>query len=525
VTKILVVDDEKSLRISLREILRDAGHTVEVAEDADEALRMLGEDSYGIVLSDIIMPRISGVALLKAIKDASPDTQVILMTGEPTVETASEAVRAGAFDYLAKPVPARQLITSVANAARIRDLIQERERLTAENFKYQEHLEELVAERTAALRTSEHKYRLLAENASDVIWTMDRNFQLTYVSPAVELVHGYSPQESLVTLKDTMSADSFAGVIEVLTAEMNLAEKSGYPSDRTIALEVELFRKQGEKFWAEIAMRILLDDSSRPTGILGITRDISDRKQTEQFLRHAQRMEAMGQLTSGIAHDFNNILGIILGNLELLQMQNRQNAEMFQRLDVVKSAAHRAVSITDQLLGFSRRQTTEVTVTHLNATIRNLAGMIGQAVTPQTKVEYDFTDDLWATEIDSGDFENALINLTINARDAMPPEGRLTLQTRNCRIPGSRPSPHGVAPGDYVQLVVRDNGSGIAPEVQERMFEPFFTTKPAGKGTGLGLSLVFGFVQRSGGHIHVSSKPSGGTTLTVYLPRATGTNS
>ncbi|MCG8428214.1 MAG: ATP-binding protein, partial [Chromatiales bacterium] len=252
----------------------------------------------------------------------------------------------------------------------------------------------------------------------------------------------------------------------------------------------------------------------------GVLADITEQKQAEKALRRAQKMEAIGQLTGGIAHDFNNILGIILGNLDLLQQQS-DDPQVRQRALTLQKTAQRAAELTRQLLSFSRKEVAAVTVANINGLVEELASIISRTVTPEVAVEYRLAEDLWLTEIEAGDFQDSLINLVINARDAMPVGGHLVLETHNRILNAIYCAQYpGIKPGEYVELVVKDDGLGMPPEQQEHIFEPFFTTKPKGKGSGLGLAMVFGFVQRSHGHLRVDSVPGKGTYFHIYLPRA-----
>ncbi|MCW8827209.1 MAG: ATP-binding protein, partial [Gammaproteobacteria bacterium] len=258
-------------------------------------------------------------------------------------------------------------------------------------------------------------------------------------------------------------------------------------------------------------------------GVLGLGRNITERRQTEEELRRAQKMEAIGQLTGGIAHDFNNLLGIILGNLELLERQIPKNHASLKRLEGIKKSTHRAAKLTKQLLSFSRLQAAHLSITDINQVIEGMESLIIRSVTPEVEVEYNFDHFLWLTEIDPGDFEDSLLNLIINARDAMPNGGHLTIETRNTTLDNIYCAQHpGIAPGEYVELSISDSGEGIAAEDQAKIFDPFYTTKPQGKGTGLGLSMVFGFINRSKGHIKVYSEGGRGTTFRLYLPRSEG---
>ncbi len=263
------------------------------------------------------------------------------------------------------------------------------------------------------------------------------------------------------------------------------------------------------------------DCKSVPVSIL----DITERVQTEHALNRAQKMEAVGLLTGGIAHEFNNILGIILGNVDLLQPSVANDEKGINRLEHIKQSAERAADLTRKLLGFARQKPAQLHVTDINQVNRVMGNLIARSVTPEITVKQYLAENLWHTEIDSGDFEGVLLNLALNARDAMPNGGDLILETHNCLLDdeycSNKPD---LPPGEYVQLIVRDNGDGISQENIERIFEPFFTTKRQGEGTGLGLALVFAFAKRSGGHIEVCSEPGIGTSFKLYLPRTNKTD-
>jgi CheY-like chemotaxis protein len=232
-------------------------------------------------------------------------------------------------------------------------------------------------------------------------------------------------------------------------------------------------------------------------------------------------MEEVGQLTGGIAHDFNNLLGIMLGNLDFLQRLVADDEKASKRVQTTTKAALRATDLTKQLLGFSRRESKNITATDLNQVIRGMKNLIARSVTPEVEVEVQLAEGLWLTEIDRGDLQDALLNLVLNARDAMPNGGKLTIETANRVLDAIYEEQNPIADqGDYVQLAVSDNGSGIPAEALEHIFEPFFTTKPEGKGTGLGMSMVYGFTQRSKGYIKAYSEPGIGTTVRLYLPRS-----
>ncbi len=244
----------------------------------------------------------------------------------------------------------------------------------------------------------------------------------------------------------------------------------------------------------------------------------------EEQLRHSQKMEAVGQLTGGIAHDFNNLLAGISGSLELLQTRMCQGrlTELDRYINAAQGAAKRAAALTHRLLAFSRRQTLDPKATNVNRLVGGMEELIRRTVGPAVEIEVTAAAGLWMTLIDPGQLENALLNLCINGRDAMPDGGRLTIETANLWLDDHAARDHELPPGQYVSLCVTDTGTGMAPDVIKRAFDPFFTTKPIGMGTGLGLSMVYGFARQSGGQIRIWSDVGHGTKMCLYLPRHQG---
>jgi len=247
------------------------------------------------------------------------------------------------------------------------------------------------------------------------------------------------------------------------------------------------------------------------------------RAQAEGVLREAQKMQAIGQLTGGIAHDFNNLLQVILGNLEFVRAKLTDDARLQQRIERAAWAAQRGATLTGQLLAFARKQPLAPAAIDLAATMPDLIPLLRRTLGEHIEVRYVETAGLWPAMADPAQLEAAVLNLALNARDAMPGGGRLTIELGNKVLDEEYARDHAeVVPGDYALVAVSDTGHGMTPEVVARVFEPFFTTKPDGKGTGLGLAMVFGFVKQSGGHVKVYSEPGEGTTVKIYLPRAVG---
>jgi PAS domain S-box-containing protein len=259
----------------------------------------------------------------------------------------------------------------------------------------------------------------------------------------------------------------------------------------------------------------------RAIGVCSIDADVTEQKRTEAQLRQAQKMEAVGQLTGGVAHDFNNLLAVMSGNVELLAEGIGDNERLHNLTRRALTAVERGAALTQRLLAFSRRQTLQPKAVKLNRLVAGMTDLLRRALGETVDVAAFGADDLWTCEVDPGQMENVLLNLAINARDALLDGGKLTIEAANAWLDDDYAAAQAeVAPGQYVLLAVTDNGTGMPPEILERAFEPFFTTKQVGKGSGLGLSMVYGFVKQSGGHVKVYSEAGEGTTVKIYLPRA-----
>ncbi len=276
--------------------------------------------------------------------------------------------------------------------------------------------------------------------------------------------------------------------------------------------------------WFDLTMRPLRDAAGAVTAIVPEAADLTDRRQAEEALRQSQKMEAVGQLTGGLAHDFNNLLTGITGSLELLQSRVAQGRtrDLDRYIAAAHGAAKRAAALTHRLLAFSRRQTLDPKPTDVNRLVADMEDLIRRTVGPAITVEVVAAGGLWNTLVDPNQLENALLNLCINARHAMPDGGRLTVETGNSWFDERGARERDLAPGQYISLCVSDTGTGMAPDVIARAFDPFFTTKPLGEGTGLGLSMVYGFVRQSGGQARIYSEPGQGANICLYLPRHFG---
>jgi PAS domain S-box-containing protein len=284
---------------------------------------------------------------------------------------------------------------------------------------------------------------------------------------------------------------------------------------------LEMRRADGERISTLHSLQAITYQGE--AAILGGFQDITDRLHLEEQLRQAQKMEVVGQLTGGVAHDFNNLLAVIMGNLELLERRLAGDGDLHGLVDSALAATRRGASLTHRLLAFSRKQPLVPQRVDLNRLVGDLHDLVLRTLGPAIEVETVIAGGLWQCEVDPAQLENAILNLAINARDAMASGGRLTIETANARLDDDYAAAEAdVEPGQYVQLAVSDTGVGMPPDLIERAFEPFFTTKDVGKGSGLGLSMIYGFVRQSGGHVRIYSEPGEGTTVKIYLPRAGG---
>ena len=381
---------------------------------------------------------------------------------------------------------------------------------------------------TDETRIDAERYRFLTETISDVIWTMDLEQRITYVSASIKPVVGYEVEELESTaLSELLAPESFALARETLLEELRLEADANQTASRIRTLDLKLVRKDGSTIWCEARMSLLRDSRGTPNGILGVARDISSWREaqealaeSEERLQRAQRLEAVGQLAGGIAHDFNNLLTVIIGNVELMLKELPAGDILLSHADEVSKAADRAASLTRQLLAFSRKQMMVPKVLDLNLVVREMSSMLKGLLGENIDLETSLSPDLGRVKADPSQMELALVNLAVNARDAMADSGRLVIETSNVHLdPTSGGSDFTVTEGPYVKLTVTDSGKGIAEKDQAKIFEPFFTTKEVGKGTGLGLSTVYGIVKQSNGYIWLHSRPGKGARFEICLPR------
>ena len=298
--------------------------------------------------------------------------------------------------------------------------------------------------------------------------------------------------------------------------------KSAFKERKTLEMEFRMGDGTDDGRWVFVQASPL-SGTDRPGGYIGAVTDINDRRLAEEQLRQVQKMDAVGQLTGGIAHDFNNLLAIVQGNLELLRERAPEEERILNLVEAAYGAAQRGAALNQRLLAFARRQPLRPTVSNINEIVGDMAGLFERTLGDNIELRTQFAEGLWTTDIDPNGLETAVLNLAINARDAMPDGGTLVIATANRVYDETRPAPDpDLPPGAYVSLKVSDSGAGMDPETLEKAFDPFYTTKGMGKGSGLGLSMVYGFARQSKGTAIVESVPNEGTSITLLFPRDMG---
>jgi len=499
--RLLVVDDEIAHAEMVVAFLRSGegwpGADMKIATSYDDALDAFAAQPFDVAFFDYWLGARDGLSLLRDVRRRGVETPVIVLTSRGAEEVAVEAMKAGAADYLSKSnLSVEALERAIRHALALH--AEERQRWHAE----------------AALRASEERFRALVENSSDALLLIDAEGRITYVTPSSERHLGW-PLKQMIgrSIFDFIHPDDREMV------GVRMAETLNNPLG-SVSQEVRFQHADGDWRIMEGVGVNRLDDPSVGAIVVN-ARDITERRKLEDQLRHAQKMEAVGQLAGGVAHDFNNLLTAILGYCSLILDEVPEGSPMRQDLIEIQSAGERAASLTRQLLAFSRRQMLQPQVVDINTLVRQLEKLLRRLISEDVELVTALASDLRPVRVDPASVEQILVNLAVNARDAMPLGGQLTIETANVEIDEAYTVTHvAMKSGPYVMMAVGDTGVGMDAALRARVFEPFFTTKEQGRGSGLGLATVYGMVKQSGGYIWVYSEPGHGTVFKVYLPPA-----
>jgi two-component system, cell cycle sensor histidine kinase and response regulator CckA len=492
---LLIEDSESDAELLLIALRRSGYQVTHQRVQTGSTLRRALEQTWDVLLSDYAMPGFDGLDALRISKELAPDLPFIIVSGTLGEEAAVAALQSGADDFLLKGKLSR-LGTAIERAGRER--------------------ESGLARRAAeqALRESEARYRRIIETTSEGVWELDRTGRTVFVNQRMSALVGYSAAElANQPLLDFVHESSRAAVRDCITAREQGASSQA---------EARLVCSDGRELWVLLDVAPILENESY-AGALIMVMDIGLRKRLEEQLRQAQKMEAVGNLAAGVAHDFNNLLSVILGYAQLVIADLKPGDPIKADLEELNAAGERARDLTKQLLAFSRRQVLEPRTLDLNQVLKGMESMLRRLLREDIELSFLTAPHLGRVFADSGQLEQIVMNLLINARDATPGRGKITIETVNTDLSTEYAAAHhGVMAGPYVMLAVSDTGTGMDPATQAHIFEPFFTTKDKDGGTGLGLATVFGIVKQSGGHIWVYSEPGRGTTFRIYLPRTEG---
>jgi two-component system cell cycle sensor histidine kinase/response regulator CckA len=473
-------------------------------DNKDSFEAALASEPFDLIISDYNLPGYDGVAALKRAQATQPEAPVILVSGTVDEQEAVKCLNVGAIDYLLKERLDR-LVPAVRRAIR-----------EADTRRIRKQAEQELLQRDQALLENEERTSFALAAARMGVWEIEFATNRLTWSDTMAPVFGLRPDQAPKTS---------AGFFQLIHHDDRRAAvasiERAIAGERDHVMEYRAIWPDGTVHWVDGRAQMSYDTQGRPLRLLGIGMDIDERKSLEGQLHQAQKLEAIGQLAGGVAHDFNNVLTVILGFSELLI--NRLPPDDPARTDLleIKRAGERAAGLTRQLLAFSRKQILQPKVLDVNVLIGGMRPMLRQLIVEHIDLAVSLGARGALVKMDPTQVEQILVNLAVNAADAMPRGGKLTISTANVVLDEHYQQRHlPVAPGDYVMLSVSDTGVGMDRATSLHVFEPFFTTKEAGKGTGLGLATVYGIVKQSDGDISLETEPGRGTTFNIYLPRA-----
>jgi len=484
---ILVIDDDVGTCETISDVLERHGHSVLRATQARSALEVLTERSVDAAILDLQLPDVSGLVLLRAIKTSSPATEVIIITGHASVATAIQAINGAAFAYLTKPFEMKNLIGTIEKALA------------------KQRVDRARRETTRTLET-------LIQAPPVAIVALDTSARVTAWNKAAERMFGWREHEVLGEFVPIIPATKRAEFDEIVVLNLR-GEDTLRESQRQ--------RKDGTLIDVLSATAPIMDTQGLASGTMAVLVDITERKQLEEQLRQALKMEGIGCLAGGIAHNFNNLLTIVALRCHLMLGQLPADHPIRRDIKIIAETGDRAASLTQQLLAFSQSQILQPAVLDLNEVISDMKPLLERLLREDVDLAMALEPGAGLVTADRSQLEQVMVILAVNARDAMPDGGQLTIETHREEVDEAWVRQHlDPRPGSYVVLTVSDSGTGMDAATLARVFEPFFTTKDVGKSRGLGLAAAYGIIAQSHGHITVDSEPGKGARFRIYLPRS-----
>ncbi len=509
--KILIVDDEKRIVDNISLCLQREGFKTSCVHDGKEALKLFFREKFDLILLDMNMPGMDGYEVMEHIVKMDKDAMIIMVTGNASIQSAVRALKIGAWDYLKKPFEYADLIKTVKNALLQKQIIAEKK---------------VMSER---LEASEKQYEYMVNNSPDLIFTLDKKWCFTFVNYQFNRVLGLSEDDLLGT--------SFGNIIheqDLLKAKALFQAKENSSlnnSVRELQLRFKKSKVQISKYDPDAAV-VFMELKAAPInlpasdgrqefkGVHVVARDVTRRINLEDQLQQAQKMEAIGTLAGGIAHDFNNVLMGIQGYTSLVKLGFEHGTEEYRKLANIDEYVANGAEMAKQLLGFVQKTCHGTSPVNLNYLLKMSAKMFGRTK-KDVLIEQFLDKNLWGVVIDEGQIKQVLMNLFINAWQAMPTGGKIIIKSENIVVDESDISESGFEkPGNYIKIMVSDTGIGMGEDLVTRIFDPFFTTKQRAQGTGLGLATAYGIIKSHKGIIKVQSQPGKGSSFMIFLPAA-----
>lgn len=491
--RILVVEDEQPLADQIRETLQGQGYEITcIASSGEEALHKAIDNRPHLVLMDTrLKGRMDGIEAARQIR-AQLDAPVVYLSAHADEAMLGRAKETEPLGILLEPIRAEEL------------------KATIEMALYRHEMQQ-------KLRESERRFATTLRSIGDAVIATDRMQHITFMNPAAEGLTGWLQRDAL-----GRDVSEVFRIVNEKTRESRTAPVAQVVlGERTVTLEdgTVLISRDGREIPIDDSAAPIKDDHEQITGAVLVFRDITQHRNLEENLRATQKMEAIGRLAGGIAHDFNNLMTVVLACCDLLKRNEMLGRDVQELVQCIHDAGDRATTLTRQLLAYSRKQVLCLEILDINRLIHDVDRLFRRIIGESIDVKLELAPDTYAVRADAGQLQQVLLNLVLNARDAMPDGGCLTVTTSNVFLSESFAATHpDIQPGVYVKLSVQDTGHGMDEETKARVFDPFFTTKDVGKGSGLGLATAYGIVKQSGGHIEVASQPRKGCVFDIYLP-------